>query len=775
MPADLVFLRFRLQRLRAKPSLVTGFDRIDLDDDTCDAPRMRRLDSTARSSRVPLIVGVTGHRDPLDPAGVRRQLGQLFRQLRECAPSTPIVLLSPLAAGCDQLFAEVGLEVLGGDPGVELVVPMPFELEDYRVDFEGDPAALVRFEALRSRARHCFALPPRSEQDLVDWLSPDGRLIRRVLADWDGVGGEPSARDVHYDRLGRFIAAHAHLVVALWNGWGAETRDGLPTQLGGTASVVAYCREGRAQEVGRGVPLHEELSSVTVASTVPVAVLHCRRLRDTRLDPRVGQDLSEPMREASTSDAEGSAGKGLQDGVLAQGLACGARWRAPHAVMEEGAVLEVRPHSVGAPSVARTSTVEFGRLLECLEVLNEVNPRASGQVGLVSRFESLVAWSIARPLAFAWGRSSWLFGRFGGADSAATRYLKAKSKAVRAIWLDRPREAYIEEPLRSEADRSRVDPADSLCIERLRGIFERADRCANQEHQIYQRGAWVAIALLGFALVLFQFFGAFANVPSRLAIFGYLILLLLFMQWGGGLKRREGRRSFSRCFAEVSRVQFIWRTSGIRCDACDRLLPRRRAALGHIRHLLTALRLDAVIPSRGEDEVVALESVRRAAHEGWISGQIRYLEGESTRRKRASADRMGRGARLVRWVAVLAAIGAAAIVAVGAGAAGGAGDPDDWPGAWLMPWTEFLIGLSLVVVLLAEFWAQISQDREDADSNEKALQVYTVAKRQLEERLAALDLEGARQVLFDLGESIVDEQIEWYIRHRDGVDVDAVA
>lgn len=131
--------------------------------------------------RFPLVIGITGHRDPLDVESVKNQLRELFHELDRMAPQTPIVLLSPLAEGCDQLFAEVGLEVLGGrSAGVELVAVLPFRLEDFRCDFVGAPAALDRFEALLSRAANSIELPPRSPNDLSAWTTPDGREVQRA-------------------------------------------------------------------------------------------------------------------------------------------------------------------------------------------------------------------------------------------------------------------------------------------------------------------------------------------------------------------------------------------------------------------------------------------------------------------------------------------------------------------------------------------------------------------------------------------------------------------
>lgn len=71
---------------------------------------------------VPMVVGVTGHRDPVpdDVPGVQEMVGDALAELRRNYPHTSLIALSPLAEGCDRIFAEVALAT-----GAQLVVPMP--------------------------------------------------------------------------------------------------------------------------------------------------------------------------------------------------------------------------------------------------------------------------------------------------------------------------------------------------------------------------------------------------------------------------------------------------------------------------------------------------------------------------------------------------------------------------------------------------------------------------------------------------------------------------
>jgi hypothetical protein len=159
---------------------------------------------------IPLIVGVTSHRDLREDelAGLRGQVSRLFARLRGDYPDLQLAVLSPLAEGGDQLVAEEGLR-----QGARLLVPLPLPVELYAHDFHGE-AQRSNFLALLGQGE---ALPlPVPEGVGVDALRAPGPL-----------------RDLQYARCGLYVADHCHLLLALW--------DGRPSpRIGGTAQVVAY-------------------------------------------------------------------------------------------------------------------------------------------------------------------------------------------------------------------------------------------------------------------------------------------------------------------------------------------------------------------------------------------------------------------------------------------------------------------------------------------------------------------------------------------------------
>jgi len=169
--------------------------------------------SNINTGPLPLVIGVTGHRDlaPEDIPRIQESLAALFACLRRQYPHTPLRLLSPLAEGADRLVAKVALE-----HGAELVVPLPMPEAEYRKDF---PHTLSEFDALKAQASIVYT-PPLP--------------LETANGDADLYG---SRRDACYENVGLHIVKHSQLIVALWNGIPSAVR-------GGTARIVGYALSG---------------------------------------------------------------------------------------------------------------------------------------------------------------------------------------------------------------------------------------------------------------------------------------------------------------------------------------------------------------------------------------------------------------------------------------------------------------------------------------------------------------------------------------------------
>jgi hypothetical protein len=185
--------------------------------------------------RLPLVVGVTGHRDlsPKARPALIECVVKVLLDLKTIYPNSPLLLLSPLAEGADRLVAEVALR-----PAItaRLMVPMPMPRALYESDFK-TAESRAEFARLLAAASQSLELP----------LLPDTGPERIEV--------EQRARDRQYMAVGEFVARYSHFLIALW--------DGKAGSAGGTADVVAlkltgnWAHEGAPDEVvPRGPVFH---------------------------------------------------------------------------------------------------------------------------------------------------------------------------------------------------------------------------------------------------------------------------------------------------------------------------------------------------------------------------------------------------------------------------------------------------------------------------------------------------------------------------------------
>jgi hypothetical protein len=179
------------------------------------------------SYRIPLVVGVTGHRDlrPEDIAALEGEFETILKRLQNDyqgngGGGAPLVLVSALAEGADRLAARVALSV-----GATLVAALPMPGEEYRRDFE-TVAAQTEFDQLMDKAfttRVMGFVPGNTPESVRD---------------------DPVCRAKQYRAVGVFIVQQCNVLIALWDG--NDDRA-----MGGTAEVVAFKREGIPLGVNR--------------------------------------------------------------------------------------------------------------------------------------------------------------------------------------------------------------------------------------------------------------------------------------------------------------------------------------------------------------------------------------------------------------------------------------------------------------------------------------------------------------------------------------------
>lgn len=182
---------------------------------------------------IPLIVGVTGHRDMVeeDIPAIRTQIAARLKKIEAVTKGMRRVLLSGLAEGADQIVVE---EALARNWEVIAVLPMPFA--DYLADFTTDEkrAALT---ALKNRCISSSEIPWAAAQDL-DITNP---------------------RDQQYREQSVFIARQSQVVIALWDGAPAPA-----TEQCGTAYVVDLCRNGLPPIEGEVLAAPETTSMIHI-------------------------------------------------------------------------------------------------------------------------------------------------------------------------------------------------------------------------------------------------------------------------------------------------------------------------------------------------------------------------------------------------------------------------------------------------------------------------------------------------------------------------------
>lgn len=174
-------------------------------------------DSTVAGGRVPIILGVTGHRGiPEDDDRIRAVVAGELQKLKHAYPDSPFVILSALAEGADRIVAQIATDEIGA----ELIAVLPLSIEDYKKDFQ-TKASKTRFD--RMLAASGAVICPSDE------LTPDRS------------GKAPRGRDARYAWAGAYIAEYSQILIALW--------DGAPARgTGGTAEVVDWFSHGFAPE-----------------------------------------------------------------------------------------------------------------------------------------------------------------------------------------------------------------------------------------------------------------------------------------------------------------------------------------------------------------------------------------------------------------------------------------------------------------------------------------------------------------------------------------------
>jgi hypothetical protein len=173
--------------------------------------------------RVPLVIGAVGHRDLVEGeiAGLDDRVRDFLETLQRKYPHLRVTVLTSVADGADRLVANVANSL--GMP-ITYVLPMPSDL--FERDFDAE--SLRQYRQILGGS-NVLTLP------LVNGNTPDD------------VTHPGAARDMQYAQLGAFIAAHCHILLALWDG----NEDG-PS--GGTAAIIRFHQDDYMPGRSDGAP-----------------------------------------------------------------------------------------------------------------------------------------------------------------------------------------------------------------------------------------------------------------------------------------------------------------------------------------------------------------------------------------------------------------------------------------------------------------------------------------------------------------------------------------
>ncbi len=173
--------------------------------------------------RVPLVIGAIGHRDlvPGETALLGERVRTFLDTLQRKYPDLRVTVLTSLADGADRLVADVARAL---NLPITYVLPMPSDL--YERDF--GVTSLDEYREVLGTG-NVLTLPLVGDSTADDVTHPGPK------------------RDLQYAQLGAFIAAHCHILLALWDG----NENGAS---GGTAQIIRFHQDDYMPGLTAGEP-----------------------------------------------------------------------------------------------------------------------------------------------------------------------------------------------------------------------------------------------------------------------------------------------------------------------------------------------------------------------------------------------------------------------------------------------------------------------------------------------------------------------------------------
>jgi hypothetical protein len=226
-----------------------------------------------------IAIGVAGHRALADVECVANGVRLALDRITAAHPERPMDMVSSLAEGADRLVARLALE----RSGARLIVPLPLEPDDFMRDF-ATPASREEFSALLARAEGVVRMPPAASREDAYRLAGEyvADHAEILIAVWDGRSAQGGAGTAHVveraRRLGRPVAwVHAGNrrpgtmePTSLGAAQGTVTFDGFPT---GLASGMTRTDTSAAHGPPAAMPYRIRIGVLGDGATVPTDAL----------------------------------------------------------------------------------------------------------------------------------------------------------------------------------------------------------------------------------------------------------------------------------------------------------------------------------------------------------------------------------------------------------------------------------------------------------------------------------------------------------------------
>ena len=235
----------------------------------------QKIKWNSQSQLIPLTVGLIGHRKllPQELDGLVAEFDDFLAGLIGTFKHTPILLLTSLAEGADRIALRSRFR-----DSLTIYAVLPFEIEDYRSDFQGEHS-LKDFDDSLHRVDQC-----------IEVFSSDSKS---------------SQRDLDYRKCANWISDRSNILVAIWNG---KFND----EPGGTSDTINY-RMDKSKQVGSLETINKPIFHILASNGVENIDKDCacffhqsredESLSDLNLIESFNQSISEEIQKVDPIDS----------------------------------------------------------------------------------------------------------------------------------------------------------------------------------------------------------------------------------------------------------------------------------------------------------------------------------------------------------------------------------------------------------------------------------------------------------------------------------------